>query len=238
MSEERTVVTDNFENGYFWALYGDLEGQFEDFLEYVPYMEGNEGTYSFRLLNLILGIGGHIDSAFKEMVRYSRFAEKEAARTILKRMDSKELDIVGMLGFFENELSLSKKSVTFRCATMAEQIAPFESIVKPNGKVASPRWWPSYNKLKHDVGLNIKYANLKNARDALAGAFLLNVVHLPAYIWFYKTGVLKPALQGAAYFKFGKKGVENLVSFYERKKPFGFISTPLFTYDYSQKSEE
>jgi len=36
---------DNFENGIFWELYKDLERQFQDFLEYVPYLSGNEKAY-------------------------------------------------------------------------------------------------------------------------------------------------------------------------------------------------
>ncbi len=64
---------DKFEIGNFWELYKDLERQFEDFLEYVSYLEGNEETYSFRLANLILGIGGYVDSAFKEMARYQDY---------------------------------------------------------------------------------------------------------------------------------------------------------------------
>jgi len=47
-------IMDNFEKGIFWELYGDLERQFENFLDYVPYLEANENTYSFKLLNLIL----------------------------------------------------------------------------------------------------------------------------------------------------------------------------------------
>lgn len=58
MNEQGLSHTDNFENGYFWELYNDLERQFITILEYVPYLEGNETTYSFKILNLILGIGG------------------------------------------------------------------------------------------------------------------------------------------------------------------------------------
>jgi hypothetical protein len=68
--------TPTFENGGYWEYYRDLERQFENFLEFVPYLSGNENTYSFRLANLILAIGAHIDSAFKEMARYSEFLTK------------------------------------------------------------------------------------------------------------------------------------------------------------------
>ena len=53
MSKEKYT----FEVGYFWEYYRALERQFIDFLNYVPYMESNEDTYSFRLANIILAIG-------------------------------------------------------------------------------------------------------------------------------------------------------------------------------------
>jgi len=62
-----------FENGGYWEYYKDLERQFESFLEYVPFLDGNENTYSFRLANLILSIGAHIDSAFKEVAKTQPF---------------------------------------------------------------------------------------------------------------------------------------------------------------------
>lgn len=81
MNDKQASSQDKFENGYFWQLYRDLESQFQNFLEYVPYFEGNEKVYSFRLLNLVLCIGGHVDSALKEMARYPRFAgNKECMR--------------------------------------------------------------------------------------------------------------------------------------------------------------
>lgn len=55
-------------------MYKDLESRFQNFLEYVPYFEGNQKVYSFKLLNLILSIGVHVDSALKEMARYPEFA--------------------------------------------------------------------------------------------------------------------------------------------------------------------
>ena len=67
---------DAFEDGYFWEYYMDLERQFIEYLNFVPYLEGNEKTYSFRLANLILSIGAHTDSAFKEIAKFHEFSDK------------------------------------------------------------------------------------------------------------------------------------------------------------------
>ena len=66
----------SFENGGYWEYYKDLERQFENFLDYVPYLEGNENTYSFRLANMILTVGAHIDSALKKIAEDSIFSGK------------------------------------------------------------------------------------------------------------------------------------------------------------------
>jgi hypothetical protein len=68
------LIKDAFEEGYFWEYYMDLERQFMEYLNYVPYLQGNERTYSFRLANLILMIGAHIDSAFKEIAKFPEFS--------------------------------------------------------------------------------------------------------------------------------------------------------------------
>ena len=52
--EEHQEFNPTFENGGFWEYYKDLERQFEDFLVFVPYLRGNEKTYSFKLLNIFL----------------------------------------------------------------------------------------------------------------------------------------------------------------------------------------
>src|SRR4030065_510295 len=74
MGEEQKRFNPTFENLGYWEYYKDLERQFENFLEYVPYLSGNEKTYSFRLANQILAIGAHIDSAFKEIAKYPEFS--------------------------------------------------------------------------------------------------------------------------------------------------------------------
>jgi hypothetical protein len=57
---EQQGFNPTFENGGFWEYYKDLERQFENFLNYVPYLKDNENTYSFRLANLLLSIGAWI----------------------------------------------------------------------------------------------------------------------------------------------------------------------------------
>jgi hypothetical protein len=55
-----------------------------------------------------------------------------------------------------------------------------------------PQWWDFYNDTKHDISINLKKANLETIRNALAGAFLLNVIHEPAALQLFDYGLLKP----------------------------------------------
>lgn len=116
---------DSFENGIFWELYLDLERQFQNFLEYVPYLRGNENVYSFKLLNLILSIGGHIDSAFKEMARDPKFSDNVDCQEILKRASEFRSIIEPCLRAFEKEHGLSTRIVVFKRLPEREKITPF-----------------------------------------------------------------------------------------------------------------
>jgi len=237
MSENQTK--DNFEEGIFWELYLDLERQFENFLEYVPYMEGNEYTYSFKLLNMILSIGGHVDSAFKEMARYPKFSANSECKKILELLKAnKTIEITLPLKAIEKEYGISNKRVVFKRLPERQEVVPFE----PRSKTAiSPHWWKIYNGLKHDVVVNLQEANLLNTLYALGGAFLINVIHIPAILRFHDFGMLKYLLKqkSGTYSLSIKKSMGLprgiIVDMLERKQPLPFmIETPLFIYEYEQ----
>jgi len=246
---------DKFEIGNFWELYKDLERQFEDFLDHVPYLEGNEETYSFRLANLILGIGGHVDSAFKEMVRYPKFRHNDECKKVLTLLEKSEenvkqgkppitIPISLPLKAFEKEYLLTKKRVIFKRLPEREAILPFQPH---NTKTCAPKWWEVYNGLKHDFSTNFKTANLKNTRDALAGAFLLNAIHIPSAIRMYRYGIIIPQQSHSKFvrpapaitYAINDDYKEKLIDFYEKLGHFiGMVETSLFIYSYERQDEE
>lgn len=229
----RDKPLDNFEKGVFWELYKDLERQFENFLEYVPYLEGNESVYSFKLLNLLLGIGGHVDSAFKEMARYPEFSGNDDCKKILDLLKESEESIKEgkapktvpiwlSLRAFEKEYELSQKKIMFKRIPEREDVIPF---TPSDLKTKAPEWWEIYNSLKHDVGENLPKANLKNTLYALAGAFLLNVIHIPAILKFIEFDDLE--FRGIRDWELERRLKENP----NHKFP-GSKSTSIFSYDY------
>jgi hypothetical protein len=235
-------LEDCFANGTFWQLYSDLEHQFMEFLSYVPY-EGNQRVYSYKLLNLILSTGGHVDSALKEMARSSRFSSNPECQQIVTRLQKSDerkekgdppitIPIHLSLKAFEREYNLSRKKVTFKNLPEIIVVTPFEVS---NPKTNAPRWWDVYNGLKHDVGVNIRSADLETALEALAGAFLLNVIYEPAILLLYDVDLLQFRLPREA-----RRDVEFEISRYMLESMIektgaqftGIVDTDLFEYEY------
>jgi len=239
---------DGFEKGVFWELFKDLESQFQRFLEYVPYFDENKNVRSFKLLNLILSIGGYVDSAFKEMARYPDFSEDDNCREILQKLEMSEENIKEgkapitvpiwlSLMAFENIYKLSEKQVIFKRIPQRKTIIPF----KPhNLETNEPKWWGIYNGLKHDLKVNISEANLQNTLHALASAFLLNAVHRPSALRLFSYRVLRVQYTAADSFntmsptKSNMKVVRDWLKT-EKGVRGGIVETPLFIYYFENK---
>ena len=230
-----------FDNGGFWEYYRDLERQFEDFLGYVPYLDGNEKTYSFRLANLLLSIGAHIDSALKEIAKHSPFRSKypEMLNPLGKDGESRYPTIRDYYPISE-EYKLPEQVAVFKCLPSRENILPFEKYFRESGKGKLPYWWKAYNNIKHNFNENFKEAKLITVRDALAGAFLLNVIHEPSALRLFDYGLLKPNYpQGTTFFEpifdpfRGKQHQERPPNCKPIEDAYT-METSLFAYDYEK----
>jgi len=233
-----------FENGGFWEYYLDLERQFEDFLKYVPYIDKNESICSFRLANLILSIGGHVDSAFKKMAFYHGFNRghneckeirkrvKQSRENIKKGKAPKTVKIGENLQAFNKEYGILKEKIIFKHLPERELVQPF----KPHNPITkAPEWWDVYNGLKHDFGENFEKASLSITKDALAGAMLLNVRHTPAVKRLFDFGLLRVAWTE----KILGKPAREAFNWKQAKRNLGenspfFVETPIFIYNYGK----
>jgi hypothetical protein len=230
-----------FENGGFWEYYKDLERQFENFLEQVPYLEGNEETYSFRLANLILAVGAHIDSALKEIAESPSFSSKFPDMTNPKiekgkNKGKRRKPVITDYYPISEEYKLPSEEVEFKCLPDREKVLPFKEYQKLGNKV--PYWWTVYNKVKHEFKKNFKRATLKVVRDALAAAFLLNVIHGPAADRLGKYRLVKPKYRPRGFEQFHDKfrGIPmqpEECSPSNTENPYT-IETTLFIYDYEK----
>lgn len=218
---------DAFKEGYFWEYYKDLERQFENYLNYVPYLEGNEETYSFRLANLLLCVCSHIDSIFKEISIYPDFYEKYP--NMLNQVDEhgnpRFPEILDFLPI-EEEYMLSQRKVIFKTIPERLTVFPFEGY--NSIKKSVPQWWSNHNKIKHNFTKDVfKLANLQIIRDALAGAFLLNVVHKPSIKRLNQYRLINPK-----YSMTKPIHPRTLKEWTWASKPCATIETEIFFYDY------
>lgn len=79
------------------------------------------------------------------------------------------------------------KSPRYLRRFLVDRLRPFSEF--RHGK--SPSWWKAYNKIKHDWLTNIAEANITNTLNALASAFLLNVIHEPGLISLADAGLVR-----------------------------------------------
>lgn len=232
-----------FENCGFWEYYKDLERQFDNFLEYVPYLDRNERACSFRLCNILLSIGGHVDSAFKEMAAYGKFSKNHKCKEIREKVKESRkriqqgkspivISIKDCLSAFETEYALSRERIIFKRLPQRDIVIPFEPH---NPATKAPEWWDIYNGLKHDFSNHFEKANLRITRDALAAACLINVRHIPAALRLYDFGLLRIAWAEKVTGKPASEEVirDQVIEMLGQNSPL-FVETPLFLYYYGR----
>jgi len=210
---------DIFERGLAWKVFSEVEKEFVSFLEIIPFVPKHEKVYSFKLLNLILSIGSHVDNIFKAMGAYPKFRNKPSIKKMLKKP---EITTYGTA--FESIYHLSSKRVSVKSEpipsvrTYYAEWIPFAGFQKK-----SPSWWKAYNDLKHTwfQGEMIQKANVKNTLRALAGLFLLIVRHESSWNRLVDYGVCLGGNFGEARLYDVKSEIK---SAFDRQKEFGPLS--------------
>ncbi len=174
-----------FEGGYFWEAYRDLEKQVIQYFDYLPYLDGNEDSYSYRLSNILTSIGGYIDSSFKEIERdpdYTSLFEKKYKEIEIEnerlKNEGKKQKHFGFSNYLEtiDEIyTVSNKEIFFKKIPERIPLRPFQN----------KDFWKKYNGVKHDWGRNLREASLKNVVNTLGGLFLINALHKPSMLRLY-----------------------------------------------------
>ena len=205
-------------------------------------------------MNLLLSIGGHVDSAFKKMAAYRGFSRNKKCKEIVRKVRETRkrikkgkgpiiVKIEESLSTFEDIYKLSKREVIFKRLPKREMTVPFQPH---NAKTNAPEWWDIYNGIKHDFSNAFEKANLYVTRNALAGAFLLNVIHRPGILRLNEYGILKwppQPIEGEfagdfdhALIRVPEHTLEDMLK--RNQTPWGFVETPLFIYNYYQGEED
>lgn len=205
-----------FKTGLMWSVYSDMEKEFMEFLDYVP-PQDHEKVYSYKLIRLMLQVGGYVDTTFKEMALYPKFDGDEKCEVIRDKVNKEKIVTIKLFReAFEPIYKLSRQGFLVKSpkhfALAFERIAPFSEF----GEGKSPKWWNAYNGVKHNWLKNLKKANMGNTLKALGGAFLLNAVHEPSLLELAKRGIAETFDAGWRQVRFAE---ELLIKMIKREHP-------------------
>jgi len=160
-----------FRRGIAWYKYSSLERDFINLTSYIPFEEQYDEIWSENFGELLVRIGGSVDSFFRSMLKSRTF---DNCPEIVALRNKRHLDIIDFHDAFEPIFRLSSAEVEIAYGlTYYAKRCPFEEFAR--GEV--PHWWNSYNHVKHEWFDCLKEATLKNTVEALAGLFVLNVLH-------------------------------------------------------------
>jgi len=201
-----------FETGLMWSVYNDMEGVFIEFLEYVPPDQDHKKVYSYRLLRLMLQIGGYVDTAFKEMALYYKFDGNMKCKAIRNKVAKGKIVTIHLFReTFQPIYDLSSRTIFVKSpkhfALLVDRLNPFLEF----GKGKTPKWWNAYNGVKHNWLKNLKKANVENTLKALGGAFLLNAIHEPSILELAKRGIAMTFDASGRQVRFGEELLTKMI---------------------------
>ncbi len=162
-----------FNRGLAWYRYKGLEEEFINAIKYFPFEKEYAKIWSEFFGDLLIKVGNSIDSYFRNMLKDSKF--DSFPNVIALREKKEKIDINYFRKFFEPiyKLSDAEIDISYGLIFYDTKHCPFAEF--KNDQI--PPWWTSYNHVKHKWFDCIKEATLENVVSALAGLFLLNILH-------------------------------------------------------------
>jgi len=166
-------MIDPFGRGLVWYKYKRLESDFIDATLYFPLEKRYEEIWSEHFSDLLVKVGNSVDSVFRITLKDESLDSYPHVPT-LKR-SRRRRDITYFRDFFEPIYQLFgvEVQIAYGLTFYERKSVPFKEF-KNN---ESPDWWTSYNHVKHGWFDSIQEATLGNTIKALAGLFVLNILH-------------------------------------------------------------
>jgi hypothetical protein len=175
-----------FSTGNAWRDFLDLEGEFRQALAYVPLRPQHLTVWSHKLGKILDQAGSAVDSFFWVAVKEGELFKSN------KLSNKKKLTILDYCKIVEPVYQLSTANVVARDGSVNHgPIAPFAVFGKMlTSKQKTQWWWTAYQSYKHNRYSESAEATLDNTLQALAGLFLLNVLHKENQRWLVKEEVI------------------------------------------------
>ncbi len=171
---------DPFERGEAWRQFLSLESSLRQFVDYVPLNYRNRNVFSPKLGEILISAAIQVEATFKAIIESNYLDnDKIIDRTKLEAARNAIHGGAGNLDRYRSILEpyfmLSKRKVTIRQRPRTYRTTnPFLKF--RIGK--RPSWWESYNLIKHSFYENIEEATMGRTFSAVAGLFLIHVMHL------------------------------------------------------------
>jgi hypothetical protein len=218
-----------FSRGLAWHRYESLEDEFLDVTKYFPFEKNHKAIWSEFFSDFLTKIGNSVDSFFRNMLKDKAFDTYPHVSAMKKR----KKDINYFRDFFEPiyELSGAEVDIAYGLTFYDTKYRPFEEF----GKKKIPAWWNSYNHVKHTWFDCIEEATLENVVGALAGLFILNVLHLESreYLVKYQDVIVGDYMRGIPISLLEKAMKASTLGIPENWRGNNFIArTPLFTHTF------
>jgi hypothetical protein len=160
-----------FTKGRSWQNFQDLENRILQCFEYVALDKKHENVWSDRFGELLVRVGSTIDSFFYRMRDCDVFSNTLGIHELRQK---NEPTISDYRVFFEPFYKLSEAEVLIQNGDFSMSYYPFKEFKSNDG----PKWWKSYNKVKHEWFNSLsEHGTLINVVKALGSLFLLNVLH-------------------------------------------------------------
>jgi len=194
-----------FAKGAAWQDFADLESELIEIMSYVPLRKKHNDVWSRKFGRLLDETGSAVDSFFKVVMAGGRLFEGKSKK------EMKDLDIVDYRKVIGPTYRLAEAQVV-----VSDGIAPYAEM-DPFVAFASdksPNWWKAYNNYKHSRYADTAIATLRNSVEALAGLFILNVLHKENQAFLVEKGVIR------ATYGPGDKGIINALA----KSDFGIVA--------------
>ena len=184
------VPTENlvelFSIGNAWRDFLDFEAEFREALAYVPLRESHLQVWSHKFGKILDQVGSAVDSFLWVAAKEGGLFRDNALR------DKEKLNIVDYCQILEPVYHLSTAQViAYDGPAHYGPFTPFEAFGK---MLASEQkiewWWKAYQSYKHNRYSESAEATLSNTLQALAGLFLLNVLHKENQRWLIEKEVI------------------------------------------------
>lgn len=240
-------MLDPFERGKVWFIYNKLEKEFIDTTAYVALEIVHKEVWSEKYGELLIKIGGAVGSFFdlmidsksldneQKVIELRAKIQAERQKPIAKQKESKKKfewnpTMADYRRAFSQIFQLSTVEVEASYGlTNYGKLRPFRGF-----RTRPPVWWDSYNKVKHQFFEQIEQkATLENVLGALAGLFVLNILHKESqeYLVKYQNVIVLDYMKSIPkttilnFIKTSKTGVPKRIGGYNFK-----AVTPLFTH--------